>query len=323
MPGSERVRSERSSSNDSSGAAREAFLEMMVAERGTSGNTVASYRRDLEDFDGFLRKRSLNAAIASTEDVRKYLATIEAAGLSPRTAARRLSALRQFFRFLYTEGHRPDDPTHVVDGPRRGRGLPKLLSEEEVGDLLAAARRMEGANGLRTVALLELLYATGLRVSELVSLPMSALRGSDGTVRVRGKGGKERLVPLGEAAVAAITEYLPAREAFTGGAPSRWLFPSRGASGHLTRRRLGQILHALAIEARLPPEKVSPHVLRHAFATHLLEHGADLRSVQQMLGHADLSTTQIYTHVLQERLRAAVEESHPLAEPSRVASRQR
>lgn len=300
---------------------REGFLEMLVAERGASANTISAYRRDLLDFDGFLRGRRLSVDAVSSEDVRKYLAAMQSAGLSPRTAARRLSALRQFFRFLYSEGRRADDPTRVLDGPRRGQDLPKLLSEAEVERLLAAARMQEGPAGIRTVALLELLYATGLRVSELVSLPVSALRSADGTMRVRGKGGKERLVPIGEEAAAATAAYLEVRHVFVLGEGSRWLFPSRGASGHLTRRRLGQILERLAVDAGLPPERVSPHVLRHSFATHLLEHGADLRSLQQMLGHADISTTQIYTHVLQERLRTIVEQSHPLAARSGQALR--
>ena len=302
---------------------REAFLEMMLAERGASANTLAAYRRDLTDFDAYLRKRSLHAVSASSENVRTYLASLQTVGLSSRTTARRLSAIRQFFRFLCSEGHRSDDPTHVIDGPRRDRPLPKLLSELEVEELLAAARRQEGSGGLRIVALLELLYATGLRVSELVSLPLSAMRTADGMIRVRGKGGKERLVPLGEEAAAAVAAYLEVRNVYVGGAGSPWLFPSRGAEGHLTRRRLGQILRHLSIEAGISPERVSPHVLRHSFATHLLEHGADLRSLQQMLGHADISTTQIYTHVLQERLRRVVEQSHPLAEPSLGSVRRR
>ena len=295
---------------------------MLIAERGAAVNTVEAYRRDLADFAGFLAKRGRALEAADGPALRAYLAAVARAGMAPRTAARRLSALRQFHRFLYGEGVRPDDPTASLDGPRQGRPLPKCLSEAQVEALLAAARARQGEQGLRIVALLELLYATGLRVSELVGLPLAAIARDRRLASVRGKGGKERLVPLSAPARAALEAYLPARAAALargqrgGSAGSRWLFPSHGREGHLTRHRFGQLLKELAITAGLDPAKVSPHVLRHAFATHLLAHGADLRSVQRLLGHADISTTQIYTHVLADRLHALVHDRHPLAMPA-------
>jgi integrase/recombinase XerD len=293
---------------------------MLVAERGASANTIAAYSRDLADFCRFLEPRGIAVEAAGTLDLRDYLAGLERAGLSARTAARRLSALRQFHRFLVAEGIRPDDPSSVVDSPRRGRPLPKLLSENEVDDLLAAARRRRGPGGVRLVALLEVLYATGLRVSELVSLPFAAVARDSEVLVVRGKGGKERMVPLSEPARAALVDYGAWRDRFLpDGKPSPWLFPSRGRPGHLTRRRLGQLLKELAVETGIDPARVSPHVLRHAFATHLLNRGADLRSVQQMLGHADIATTQIYTHVLKDRLVGVVRDHHPLARGRRTA----
>lgn len=290
----------------------EAFLEMLIAERGVSRNTLDAYRRDLAHADDWLAGRRL--AEAGSDDVRGYLDALERAGMAPRTAARRLSALRQFFRFLFAEGHRSDDPTTVIDAPRQGRPLPKILSETEVDALLETARGVDGPEGLRLVCLLEVLYATGLRVSELVGLPFAAVARDARVLLVRGKGDKERMVPLTDAAMAAIGDYKPVRGVFMTGRSSPFLFPSRSAEGHLTRRRFGQLLDDLAVEAGIDRKRVSPHVLRHAFATHLLDHGADLRSVQQMLGHADISTTQIYTHVLAERLRALVESHHPLAQ---------
>ncbi len=288
----------------------ESFLEMMAAERGASPRTLDAYGRDLADFAAFAG----DVDRASAQTVRDYLARLDRAGMSARTAARRLSAIKQYFGFLFAEGLRPDNPTASIDGPRRGRPLPKVLSEDQVDRLLQAAHRLEGAEGARTRALVELLYATGMRVSELVSLPLSAVRRDPRVLVVHGKGGRERMVPLSEPARAAVAAYLPLRAHFLprdGTSPH--LFPSRSADGHLTRQRFGQILKSLAVEAGLGRTDVSPHVLRHAFATHLLSHGADLRSVQAMLGHADISTTQIYTHVLDERLRALVEEKHPLA----------
>jgi integrase/recombinase XerD len=289
----------------------ETFLEMLAAERGAARNTLAAYRLDLEDFAAGL-DGPLDAA--GEEDIRRYLARLAAAGRSASTGARRVSALRQFFRFLYAEGLRGDDPSAAIDSPRRARPLPKLLSEDEVECLLAAARQVEGTEGRRLTALMEVLYATGLRVSELLTLPHPALAGGRRYLLVRGKGGRERVVPLSEPAIAALAEYEPVRASFLAGrtAGARWLFPSRSQAGHLTRQRFAQLLDGLALAAGLDPAKVSAHTLRHAFASHLLARGADLRAVQKMLGHADISTTQIYTHVLQERLRALVEEHHPL-----------
>jgi len=286
---------------------------MLVAERGASRNTFDAYRRDLEHARSWLAGQRRMLAPATSDDLRGYLGSLERAGMAPRTAARRLSALRQFFRFLYADGHRGDDPTTAIDAPRQGRPLPKILSEAEVDALLDTARDIDGPEGTRLVCLLETLYATGLRVSELVGLPFAAVARDPRVLLVRGKGGKERMVPLTDAAMTAIRDYKAVRGAFIAGKTSPFLFPSRSAEGHLTRRRFGQLLDDLALEAGIDRKRVSPHVLRHAFATHLLDHGADLRSVQQMLGHADISTTQIYTHVLAERLRALVESHHPLA----------
>ena len=299
----------------------ETFLEMMAAERGASPRTLEAYRRDLDDFAGFLRA---DASRAAAEDIRRYLHHMKKLKLAPRTASRRLSCLRQFYKFLYGEGMRTDDPTTALDSPRLGRPLPKFLTEAEVDGLLDAARAQAGAKGLRATALLELLYATGLRVSELVSLPLAAVssrspNSEPGVVRasviVRGKGAKERLIPIGDAARAAVAAYLEARDSFipTKSKSSVWLFPSGGRGGYLTRDGFSGMLKDIAVCAGIMPSRVSPHVLRHSFATHLLAHGADLRSLQQMLGHADISTTQIYTHVLDERLKKLVQESHPLA----------
>ena len=292
----------------------EAFLEMLVAERGAARNTLEAYRRDLADAAGWLAESGASLGRADDAAIRGYLDALQQRGLAPRTAARRLSALRQFYRFLFSDGHRSDDPCATIDAPRRGRPLPKILSEAEVDGLLGAARSVDGPEGARLVCLLEILYATGLRVSELVGLPFAAVARDPQVLLVRGKGGKERMVPLTAAAMAAIADYKPVRGAFiVGASTSAFLFPSRSAQGHLTRRRFAQLLDETAILAGIDPARVSPHVLRHAFATHLLDHGADLRSVQQMLGHADISTTQIYTHVLAERLRALVQAHHPLA----------
>jgi integrase/recombinase XerD len=292
--------------------AAEAFLEMMAAERGAARHTLDAYRRDLADFA--LCRRGRPIAEAADDDLRRYLGRLDAAGLSSRTVARRLSALRQFFRFLVAEGMRPDDPTRLLDGPRPGRSLPKHLTETEIGRLIEAAECDVSPEGVRLSAILELLYASGLRVSELVSLPVSAVRRGEPMLTIKGKGGKERLVPVGGAARGALDRWLAVRGELLGeGNVSRFLFPSRGRSGHLTRVRCGQLLKALAVAAGIDPGKLSPHVLRHAFATHLLAHGADLRSVQQMLGHADIATTQIYTHVEIARLTELVTTRHPLA----------
>lgn len=292
----------------------EAFLEMCAAERGASKNTLEAYARDLKDFAGFLARRKLKPEAADTKTIRAYLGRLADAGLAPRTQARRLSAIRQFHRFLYGEGVRGDDPCQTIDAPGLGRPLPKLLSEDDVERLIEAAHAATGPEGLRLAALVEALYATGMRVSELVGLPLAAVKRDPRFLLVRGKGGKERIVPLSEPALEAIGAYLAVRDRFLrAGRPSPHLFPSRSREGRLTRQRFGQMLKALAAEAGLDPAKVSPHVLRHAFATHLLAHGADLRAVQTMLGHADISTTQIYTHVLEERLKRLVAQHHPLA----------
>jgi integrase/recombinase XerD len=296
----------------------ETFLEMLAAERGVARNTLDSYRRDLQAFSEFTKRRGGTVEGADTTTIRSYLVELSKSGMAPSTSARRLSALRQFFRFLYAERVRGDDPCTAIDSPRRGRVLPKFLSEEEVESLLDAAGRRQGAVGVRLRALLEVLYASGLRASELVELPLSA-RSRDGRILiVRGKGGKERMAPLSEPAIRALAEYDDVRDRFLpmgrgGPADSPWLFPSRSKEGHLTRARLGQLLKELAADAGIERTRVSPHVLRHSFASHLLARGADLRSLQQMLGHADISTTQIYTHVLDERLKALVNEAHPLS----------
>jgi integrase/recombinase XerD len=290
----------------------EAFLEMLAAERGAARLTLSAYRGDLHDLQRFLADAPIEAA--ATDDLRRYLAKLKRARMQPRTAARRLSALRQFYRFLVVDGRRKDDPTTVLDAPRLGRPLPKLVSESEATALLDQARAKPGAEGARLVALLELLYGTGLRVSELVRLPLATVRGDPRFLVVRGKGDKERLVPLGEPARQALQAYLARRGEFLGpGQASGFLFPSRSAEGHLTRRRCAQRLKELALATGIDPARLSPHVLRHAFATHLLDHGADLRSVQEMLGHADIATTQIYTHVAGDRLQRLVAEHHPLA----------
>jgi integrase/recombinase XerD len=303
-------------------AASELFLDMMATERGASTNTLDAYRRDLDDYGAFLQARKRAPASATTEDIRAYLAALSRRQLASASIARRLSAVRQLHRFLYAEGKRKDDPAAVLEGPRRGRPLPKVLSVDEVSKLLAAAQsradaptgtKRERLRATRLLCLLEVLYATGLRVSELVALPAAAARTEGEVIAVRGKGGKERLVPLGEAARRAMKRYLDLREDSMGAA-ARWLFPSFGGSGHVTRQHVGRELKALAASVGIAPRKLSPHVLRHAFASHLLANGADLRIVQALLGHADVSTTQIYTHVLDERLKSMVRDLHPLAD---------
>lgn len=289
------------------------FLEMMAVERAASPSTLKNYGRDLDRFRLFLRKRRETLATAGADDISAFLAALAAEGLAASTAALKTSALRQFFAFLYAEGHRGDNPAASVDRPRARRPLPKVLTAEEAARLMDAAAAEEGAKGKRLAAMVETLYAAGLRVSELVSLPLAAWRPGGASLVVRGKGGKERLAPLNRAAVAALGAYLSVRGAFVASAADPWLFPSRGATGHITAARFAQMLKALAVKAGIDPVKLSPHVLRHAFATHLLEGGADLRSVQEMLGHADISTTEIYTHVAGDRLVATVRALHPLA----------
>lgn len=299
------------------------FLDMMAAERGAAKNTLEAYRRDLDDYAAFLATKRAEPRAATTGQVREYLASVKAGGLKPASLARRLSAVRQLHRFLYAEGLASGDPAAVLEGPKRGRPLPKVLSLAEVERLLATAREglddaanppRQRLSAARLACLLELLYATGLRISELIALPVLAARRDQRFLIVRGKGGKERLVPLNQAARSAMGAYLALREE-TGLEASRWLFPSAGASGHLSRQQVGRELKDAAVAAGLPAAKVSPHVLRHAFASHLLQNGADLRVVQQLLGHADIATTQIYTHVLDERLAGMVRDLHPLADP--------
>ncbi len=297
------------------GPAADAFLEMMVAERGASPNTYAAYRRDLEGFAEFAAASGACIENATGDLVRDFLRMNTRAGLAPATMARKLSVLRGYFAFLLGEGARRDDPCAAIDAPRLGRHLPRTLSEDEVGRILAMARDRDGFDGRRLTALIEILYATGLRVSELVALPLSALSRDRRVLVVRGKGGKERMVPLGAPARRAIERYLADRgEAGRSDAPARFLFPGRAGPGHLGRSHFARLLKRLAAEAGIDAGRVSPHVLRHAFATHLVDHGADLRSVQQMLGHADISTTQIYTYVAAARLKKLVAERHPLAE---------
>lgn len=298
----------------------EAFLEMLIAERGAAANTVAAYQRDLGDCASFLGggAKSSMAPLdgATTEGLRKYLKELERRGMAPRTVARRISALRMFYRFLHAEGLRTDDPTSVLESPRQGRSLPKILSQEEVSALLSAASERAGPEGVRLKALVELCYATGLRVSELVGLPLAAVQRDPRVIVVLGKGNRERMVPLNDPAREAVRAYLAVRDKFLRGeGGNNYLFP--GSAGRaLSRQRFFQLLKELAAAAGIEPRRVSPHVLRHAFATHLLNNDADLRSVQKMLGHVDISTTQIYTHVLDERLRQLVNERHPLAHPA-------
>ena len=297
----------------------EAFLEMMSAERGASDNTLAAYRRDLEDASAFLGGR---LAQAGPRDLRAFLDDVARRGFAPASQARKLSALRQFFRFLYAEGLRGDDPTGTLDAPRKQRPLPKTMGESAVARLIARAEaeKRQAGDGpdypaaCRLHALAETLYATGLRVSELVALPVTVALRAERFFVVRGKGGKERMVPLSHAAKAALTEWLRARKTRQDWRESPFLFPAASDSGHLSRQVLARDLKALAGRAGVPAATVSPHVLRHAFASHLLQNGADLRAVQQLLGHSDISTTQIYTHVLENRLAELVARHHPLAD---------
>ena len=301
----------------------ELFLEMLSAERGAAANTLAAYRRDLENFSLFAGRNDAPLNQLSSDHIRAYLALISDEGLAVASRARRLSAIRQFYRFLFVEGLRDDDPAADIEAPKKARSLPKTMTIAEVDHLLKlAAKEAKSAAGrkrlpaVRLYCLLELLYATGLRVTELVTLPATLLRADDRLITIKGKGGRERMVPLNGAARTALDDYLSVlkEKRKPGGKTSPFLFPSTGADGHLTRQRLVQELKALAARAGLDARNISPHVLRHAFASHLLERGADLRAVQQLLGHADISTTQIYTHVLDERLRRLVYDHHPLAQ---------
>ncbi|MDB5436804.1 MAG: putative integrase/recombinase recombination protein [Phenylobacterium sp.] len=292
----------------------EAFLEMMAVERAAANNTLTAYARDLTDATGFLAGRGRDLADASAEDVEAYFAALGARGLAPATASRRRAAVRQFYRFVLGEGWRADDPSRRVEAPRKGRSLPKVLSRGEVDRLIAAAGARDGAQGLRLACMVELAYASGLRISELTGLTLAALARDPAYLIVRGKGGKERLAPLNGAARTAVKAYLEVRPQFLpqGDKANPWLFASRGRAGRLTPRRFAQLLDEAAADAGIDPARVSPHVLRHAFATHLLEGGADLRVVQTLLGHADIGTTQIYTHVAGDRLAEVVATKHPL-----------
>jgi integrase/recombinase XerD len=297
------------------------FLDMLAAERGAGANTLSAYTHDLADLAQHLGAAKRSILNATTDDLRGYLGSLAKRGAKPSSVARRLSALRQLYRFLYAEGHATTDPAAVLEGPRRGRALPKVLSVNDVDRLLACAHAAAGEDSppmrrlraLRLVCLIEVLYASGLRVSELIALPASAARRDARMLVIRGKGGRERLVPLNTAAHAAMQAYQDA--ILEHNITSKWLFPSFGESGHLTRQHAARELKDLAGAAGLSPAHVSPHVLRHAFASHLLQNGADLRVVQTLLGHADISTTQIYTHVLEERLKTMVRDLHPLADP--------
>jgi integrase/recombinase XerD len=298
----------------------EAFLEMMAAERAAAANTLRAYERDLADAEAHLARAGASLAAAGVEEIEAYFVGLGMRGLAPATAARRRSAVRQFYRFVLGEGWRKDDPSRRVEAPKKGRPLPKVLTTGEVQSLIEAAGRKDGAAALRLACAIELLYASGLRISELLALSVVAVARDPAYLMVRGKGGKERLAPLNDAARVAIAAYLPVRERFLpkGVKQSPWLFPSRAKGGRLTARRLSQLLDEAASDAGVDPAKVSPHVLRHAFATHLLEGGADLRVVQTLLGHSDIATTQIYTHLTQSRLREVVETKHPLAKRRRA-----
>lgn len=291
----------------------DSFLDMMLAERGAAANTRAAYRRDLTDAASFFAARKVALDKAREDDVRAYIVSL--GDRAARTQARHLSALKQYYRFLMSEKIRIEDPTRSIDAPKTGRSLPKYLSEDEVLSLLKAVAKLKGYEGARLRAMLELVYASGLRVTELVSLPVGAVLFDRGLVQVRGKGGKERMVPLGDPAVAALKAWLSLRKGAQKQAkPSSFLFPStHSKTGYLTRQRFFQLLKSIGVQVGIAPERLSPHVMRHAFATHLIEHGADLRSVQTMLGHADIATTQIYTHVATDRLTKTVTDHHPLA----------
>jgi integrase/recombinase XerD len=315
------------SSKTSDASLTNLFLDMLAAEQGAGDNTLDAYRRDLEDFSAFLARGGQDFAGAETQALRDYLADLDGRGFKSSSVARRLSAMRHLFRFLLNERIRSDDPAAILSGPKRGRGLPKVLSIADVDRLLTRAKELCGApeasatqrlRALRLYCLLEVLYATGLRVSELVALPLSASRRDARMIVVRGKGDKERLVPLNQASRQAMADYLAAMQELQPdkkkNLSSKWLFPSFGESGHLTRQHFARDLKELAAAAGLPPRLVSPHVVRHAFASHLLHNGADLRIVQTLLGHSDISTTQIYTHVVEERLKSLVRDLHPLAE---------
>lgn len=306
----------------------DSFLDMLTTERGAAVNTRQAYWRDLADFSLYLREKfKKEIADATSAEIKTYLDDLgnkihvkgqNKSQIATRTVARRLSALRQFYRYLVSENVRKEDPTSAIESPKQTRTLPKTLSESEVSLLIKTAAHGGGGDSVRLVCLLEMLYATGLRVSELVGLPLSAIGEDVQFLMVAGKGGRERMVPLSEPAQKAIRDYMAIRTQFIAiddkGTQGQWLFPSRTSeSGHLTRQRFAQLLKDLADNAGMEADRVSPHILRHAFATHLLSNGADLRSVQKMLGHADIATTQIYTHIIGEKAKKTVTEKHPLS----------
>ena len=299
----------------------EAFLDTLRAERGAADNTIEAYRRDLEDASSFLRANRSSLIDAGERDLAAFVRDLHERGMSAATVSRRLSALRRFFRFQLGDNERKDNPTSRLDGPATRREPPDVLSREEMSRLIEAAQG-PAPSDLRTICLIELLYGAGLRASECCDLPLSALPAPGATVLiVRGKGDKERITPLGKPALVALKNYLAVRDQFlpksaVRSTAQRYVFPSRGSTGRITRRRLGQILEDLAMKAGIAVERVTPHALRHAFATHLLSGGADLRAVQLLLGHADISTTQIYTHVVTDELRDLLEAAHPLAKAS-------
>ena len=302
------------------------YLDMLVAVKGAAQNTVSAYERDLYDVQVFAKKAGFSIAKASPQNLKDYIADLnirihtkgnKSGKIAVRTIARRLSALRQFYRFMIAENVRQDDPTSTIDSPKQTRTLPKTFSEGEVDTLIKTAGQSGGADSVRLVCLLEMLYASGLRVSELVGLPLSAIGDKEQFLTVEGKGGRERMVPMSDSAQKALRTYLAVRQQFVSpddkGTQSQWLFPSKTSEiGHLTRQRFAQLLKDLARDANIDEERVSPHILRHAFATHLLSNGADLRAVQKMLGHADIATTQIYTHMVGENLKNTVEQKHPM-----------
>jgi integrase/recombinase XerD len=310
---------------DLSAAHLEAFLEMMIAERGAADNTIESYQRDLTEVSNFLSERRTSLNKATSDDIKAYLKQMSDEGYAASSQSRHLSSMKQFYRFLHDEGILDDDPTGIIDAPKSGLKLPKTLSEDEVGQLLdlaeAEAKTAKGDKDLisktRFRALLELLYATGMRVSELVALPIGVLKRDEPFLIIKGKGNKERLVPISQAAKSALADYLAAMEAYQAKQKNPeetpFLFPANSKTGYLARQVFARELKSIAAQAGIDVEKVSPHVLRHAFASHLLSNGADLRAVQELLGHSDISTTQIYTHVLDERLKKLVNEHHPLA----------
>ncbi len=293
----------------------EAFLEMMAVERSAAKNTLMAYEKDLSDASGFLSGKGRGLADASAEDIEAWFASLGARGLSPATAARRRASIRQFYRFVLGEGWREDDPSRRVDAPKMGRPLPRVLTRAEMERLLSVAAERDGAAGVRLTCIVEVIYASGLRISECLNLPLAALARDPAYLIVKGKGGKERLAPLNGPARDAVKAYLEVRKSFLpkGVRDSPWLFVSRSAAGRLTRRRFSQMLEEAAGLVGIDRARVSPHVLRHAFATHLLEGGADLRTVPKLLGQSDIGTTQIYTHVTEGRLAQVVADNHPLS----------